>query len=485
MQVNFDFSLEPGKELKNKEYDWNMKDPEISIIMPFYNDKTYIDQSVNSVLNQTFPCFELLIIDDGSTDKDSLKKLEDVQKLDSRIKVFHKENGGPSEARDFGVEKTNPNSKYLIFVDSDDLLDATFVECAYWTIKTNEDATWAYTDTVGFEKTEYTWNKWFNSEKMKKDNELTLTAMIKKSDFLEVNGFDLKEKSVYEDWNLWLKLIAKEKFPVRMNFYGFWYRRKKESESERAKSNASRAMEIVRKTAEDIHEVVEAKQYPGFYYNWDIMKDYIKNDYQVKKKNKTNLLFILPSVQEISKQETNIDFLKKLDDKTFDITVVYTEPSNSNIRRLKNKNVTIYDLTTFLDQKYWLNFITYLVEKNNLHAVINVDGQIGNSMLPYIRSRYPELPLLAYTLITDNESDSEYTKTIINNKITNIKKIKNISEDIKQYLNKTSEEIVKKGYALQKNTDVCKELLTKALETIEEDYEFKCEEYNDSFGYKK
>ena len=83
---HFDFSKEPGKILKIEEY--NDEKAIISIIMPFYNDKKYIRQAVNSVLNQTFPSFELLIIDDGSKDEASLKELEEVSKLDKRIKVY-------------------------------------------------------------------------------------------------------------------------------------------------------------------------------------------------------------------------------------------------------------------------------------------------------------------------------------------------------------------------------------------------------------
>ena len=103
--MNFDFSKEPGKELKKREYEGNIE-PLISIITPFYNSGKYIEQTVNSVLNQTFPAFELLIIDDGSKDKESLEKLKEIQKLDNRIKVFHKQNEGLQRTRDYGASKS-------------------------------------------------------------------------------------------------------------------------------------------------------------------------------------------------------------------------------------------------------------------------------------------------------------------------------------------------------------------------------------------
>ena len=102
MDKEFNFSIEPGVE-KYDDRDYNEKEPVISVIIPFYNGKKYIEQTVISVLNQTFPYYEILIIDDGSKDKESLEKLEEIQKLDKRIKVFHKENEGLAATRDFGA----------------------------------------------------------------------------------------------------------------------------------------------------------------------------------------------------------------------------------------------------------------------------------------------------------------------------------------------------------------------------------------------
>ena len=189
----YNFSLEPGK-IKEKSRDYMEENPIISVIMPFYNDKKYIRQSVISVLNQTFPYYEILIIDDGSKDKESIKELEDVSKLDKRIKVFHKENEGLAMTRDFGAEKSAETVKYLMFLDSDDLLEKTYLECAYWTLETNKDAAWAYSDSIGFDAENYTWNKWFDSEKMKKENELVSAAMVRKTDYKKVRWIWIKRK---------------------------------------------------------------------------------------------------------------------------------------------------------------------------------------------------------------------------------------------------------------------------------------------------
>lgn len=151
--------------------------------------------------------------------------------MDKRIKVYHKENEGLSRTRDFGVSKTSESSKYLVFLDDDDLINETFIECAYWTLETNKEASWAYVDVINFMGQEFLWKKWFCHEKEVEENLLVAMAMVRKEAFEEVNGYEIAEKSVNEDWNFWLKLMAKGRFPVRMNFLGFWYRKKPAQES--------------------------------------------------------------------------------------------------------------------------------------------------------------------------------------------------------------------------------------------------------------
>lgn len=395
----FNFTMEPGKSL-NKKVEYSNENPVISVIMPFYNDKKYIRQSVYSVLNQTYPYFELLIIDDGSKDKESLEILKEIAKLDDRIKVFHKENEGLAATRDYGASKVLDSVKYLFFLDSDDLIEPTYLECAYWTLETNPEASWAYTDSVGFEGDQYTWNKWFDSGKMKKQNDLVATSMIRRKDFEEVNGYELREKAVNEDWNFWLKMIAKGKFPVRMSFYGFWYRRKVHSgELNKATNNKKRAMEIINSTARTIKKKVKAIQYPVQNYNWDIIPDKIDGIVAPKKiikGKKINILMIIPWMTTGGADKFNIDFLKGLDKDKYDVTVITTESQVNNYRQEFEKYAIVYDLTTFIDRKYWLAFVNYIIQKNNINFIFNTNSRYGYSVLPYLKGKYPEIPIIDY-----------------------------------------------------------------------------------------
>lgn len=91
----------------------------ISIIVPVYNTKDYLQRCLNSIVNQTYSNLEIIIIDDGSTDG-SGQICDAYQSLDSRIKVFHQKNKGAASARNSGLDKAK--GEYIGFVDSDDYI---------------------------------------------------------------------------------------------------------------------------------------------------------------------------------------------------------------------------------------------------------------------------------------------------------------------------------------------------------------------------
>jgi len=116
----------------------------ISIIVSVYSTEKYLHNCLDSILAQTFTDYELLLIDDGSTDKSGII-CDEYASLDSRIRVFHCENRGSAAARQFGFERAN--GKYIVAIDSDDWVDenylkymfslmekerADMVMCAYW-----------------------------------------------------------------------------------------------------------------------------------------------------------------------------------------------------------------------------------------------------------------------------------------------------------------------------------------------------------------
>lgn len=123
--------------------------PFFSVVIPLYNKQEYIQETINSVLNQTFQDFEIIVINDGSTDN-SLKIIEQIQ--NNRVKIINQENKGLSAARNVGIK--NAKANYIAFLDADDLWCKDFLESIFHLIET-------YNNEKVFACNYFTWPKTF------------------------------------------------------------------------------------------------------------------------------------------------------------------------------------------------------------------------------------------------------------------------------------------------------------------------------------
>ena len=197
----------------------NLSNPIVSVIMPAFNAEDYIQEAINSVIAQTYFNWELIIIDDGSTD--STKNICDSNVTkDKRISYLRKSNGGPGSARNFGVSYSK--SQLLAFLDADDLWHPMKLEISLFHFyRLNVDL--LFTNTFLFSKTEellqidklatssvqdinlYSGTEaildFFDGNKVP-----ILTVLVKKSAILSVGAFTTNNEFV-EDFHLWLKLL--------------------------------------------------------------------------------------------------------------------------------------------------------------------------------------------------------------------------------------------------------------------------------------
>ncbi len=97
--------------------------PKVSVIVPVYNGEKFIEKCITSIINQTFTDFELIIVNDGSTD-DTLNTIEQIN--DNRIHIINKKNGGVSSARNLGYKESK--GRYILFFDADDFMENTMLE---------------------------------------------------------------------------------------------------------------------------------------------------------------------------------------------------------------------------------------------------------------------------------------------------------------------------------------------------------------------
>ncbi|HOA32773.1 MAG TPA: glycosyltransferase family 2 protein [Clostridia bacterium] len=161
-----------------------------SIITPVYNEEKYITQCIESVLNQTYANFELILVDDGSTDN-CVQIMDDYAKKDARVKVHHQENQGPIAAKDKAISLAT--GEYCVFLDSDDYFEPILLETVYEAIKRTNCDLCMY--------------KWYNVDEKGK---FTIEGVFEHNTFFDkdnMHEFYKKLITVNELNSVWIKAI--------------------------------------------------------------------------------------------------------------------------------------------------------------------------------------------------------------------------------------------------------------------------------------
>ena len=178
-----------------------VKQPTLSIIVPVYNAEKYIDQCIESVLTQSFTDFELILVNDGSTDS-SLERCY-AWDSDERVKVFFTENRGVSHARNYGLK--NAIGKWILFLDSDDYLVKDSLEALIsYTVHDVEEIAGLFADEVGE-------SNQFQSEIVEAKDMITM-SLDSVNNHLLPDFYELKEETLPGCWGkLYLRKVIEEK----------------------------------------------------------------------------------------------------------------------------------------------------------------------------------------------------------------------------------------------------------------------------------
>ena len=390
----------PGKSLVRQELKERIQ-AKVSIITPYYNAGKYITETYNSVINQTFPWFEWIIVDDGSDDEKSLNALDELATRDARISVIHKKNGGLASARNYGFQ--NATTDLVVPLDADDLLSPTYIDYLYWALRYNPDAAWAYTDSIGFQGQEYVWKKKFDAAKMKEENILVATAMIRKSAFDLIGGYKVEKCSYNEDWRFWLELLSKHQFPVHVNANLFWYRRQNDTMLSDVKNDSEKKAlnkKIIDKAKKTVDVGVEAVEYPianRLYKAYYGRQEYRKWDELPNVDSNKVILWIIPWMSLGGADKFNYDAINGLNKKGYKNIIITTKESpNEWLERFQKETDEIYTLPDFISVKYYPEFISYIIQTRKVNYVIVSNSAEGYASIPFIRHHFPNVPIIDY-----------------------------------------------------------------------------------------
>ncbi len=209
-----------------------MANPKISIITPCYNGGYFLPETIDSVLEQTYQDYEVIIIDDGSNDGTTPAIIAEQAKRDKRIRVItHPENKNLPTARNTGIAAAK--GKYIVALDSDDLIHPTFLEKSV-ALAIKEDANLVYCHRRLFGTKNKILYMPKTVEKMRRrmafQSLFNVCSLYKKSDWKEFGGYD-ETMPAYEDWDFWLHFVKHDKKLVLLDEVLHSYRIHKNSMS--------------------------------------------------------------------------------------------------------------------------------------------------------------------------------------------------------------------------------------------------------------
>lgn len=211
----------------------------ISVIVPCYNQAQYLDECLQSVLDQTYTEWECIIVDDGSPDNTAEIAANWVEK-DNRFKYLKKENGGLSSARNAGIEAAQ--GEWILPLDADDKIGNRYLELAQ---KEFKDADLVYANSTFFGAINQPWNIQYSGYKnLLLYNSIYCSAFYRRADCLANGGYDEKLKTGREDWEFYIRLLNENSIVKFLDYEGFLYRRKENSMDADLNKNRSKIEEI-------------------------------------------------------------------------------------------------------------------------------------------------------------------------------------------------------------------------------------------------
>ena len=200
--------------------------PRVSVVIPCYNHGVYLDEAVASVLDQTFPDFQILVVNDGSTDPATCELLSDYCR--PRTRVIHTANRGVAAARNLGISEAV--GEYILPLDADDRIGPSYIEQAVAVLDRQPEVGIVYSCVELFGEASGEWKlPEFSLPHQLLDNQIFSAAVYRREAWRQVEGYSARMRHGWEDWDFWLRLLGQGKMPFQLEETLFYYRIRKGS----------------------------------------------------------------------------------------------------------------------------------------------------------------------------------------------------------------------------------------------------------------
>lgn len=388
--------------------------PAATVITPYFNAGPEFAETARCVLGQSLQQLEWIIVNDGSTDADSLAQLDRYRphgpSHDPRIRVIdHDENKGLPAARNTGF--ASARTPYVYQLDADDLIEPTTVEKCLMALAHRPELGFVSGHSAGFGTQSYVWRHGFERAKgFLKQNWTTATAMIRRSVWQDIGGYDETRRGGLEDWDFWLRAAAHGHWGVTIPEVLDWYRRRDDHAQVWSDFGDDDRRQQLLDSLIDRFPQLEREPWPTPKPAWPTPLQAIRRDAPLTHtlaKTGPRLLMVLPWLRMGGADKFNRDLVEQLRARGWDITIATTSPTNHGwLGEFAELTPDIFHLDHYAGRHDAPSLLRWLIESRSPDAVLLSNSDLGYQLLPWLRTVCPKPAYVDY-----NHMEEPYWKS--------------------------------------------------------------------------
>lgn len=370
---------------------------DVSIITPYYNTEEFFVETFVSLQAQSLQNWEWVIVDDGSTNQESISRLAKVAENDERIKVVQQVNAGPGAARNKAFQGTV--GRYICLLDSDDMVEPTYLEKCVWFLDSHKEFAFCNAWSVVFGEQEYLWSTGFERGNTHlKANSGPPISVIRPSAYRDCGGFDESIRFGHEDWDFWLAMANAGHWGYTIPEFLQWYRK-------RANGRFEQIMRA--ESINDNFELMMSRKYDGLDKRFPepvrlhpMPYELINTTINVinplaKNSMGRRIMFLLPWMVTGGADRVNLDLIEGLISKGHDVTICATLLTDHRWEhQFSQLTPDIFILPNILRVSDYPRFLVYLIQSRQIDTVVITGSTIGYQMLPYLKAVSPSVAFI-------------------------------------------------------------------------------------------
>jgi glycosyltransferase involved in cell wall biosynthesis len=390
------------KDMKGDRRLVEQKNPWVSIVIPCFNYGKFIDEAIDSCLASTFQDFEIIVVNDGSTDAETIEVLNHLNK--EKTRVIHQANQGPAAARNRGIREAR--GKYIFPLDADDRIHPTLLEKGVWILETRPRVGVVTSWLQHFGESYEVWSPPpFNFYNLLFNNTIIGSSLYRKAAWEQVGGYDEKLVHGYEDWDFWIRMADQGWIAYQIPEPLFYYRKHGETRLSQLNSRHAELVQAIQDNHSHLYKeerlyqlkrqwtntgnpdtLVQSWQHgPGAYSTKHIIPEKIR------------VLFVMSWLIVGGAEKIMLDLIKGLPKDRFHITLATTLSSESPWFNQFNEAVQdIFQLPHYFQKiEQFVPLLFHIIESRGIQVIHINNSEFGYTMLPNIKQRFPHIKTVA------------------------------------------------------------------------------------------